>query len=145
MKRTTIVIALLLLNLGIYSCTSSQSSPNDSHDSVVVQTGQVAKNVTTGEFDSLIALNNGLLLDVRTPDEFNAGKIAKSENIDFYGSDFQDAISKLDKSKPVYVYCRSGRRSGVAMNLMKEMGFVTVYNLDGGIISWQESGLSVEK
>ena len=66
-------------------------------------------------------------------------------NIDFYNPDFQELLQKLEKNKPVYVYCRSGRRSGIAMNMMKEMGFVAVYNLDGGIKSWQAQGLPIEK
>jgi rhodanese-related sulfurtransferase len=43
---------------------------------------------------------------------------------------------KLDKKKPVAVYCRSGMRSANAANILKEMGFKKIYNLDGGYLAW---------
>jgi rhodanese-related sulfurtransferase len=142
MKRTIILSLILLLNVSIYSCTSSHSRPGNL---VTVQAGQVAKNVTAEEFKSLIEQGEGLLLDVRTPEEVAAGKIADASNIDYFSEDFKESLNKLDKNKPVYVYCRSGHRSGNTMEIMKELGFMTIYNLDGGIKGWQEKGLPVGK
>ena len=141
MIKIKIIAFLILLSVGFNACTSSQSSPAGTE---ISQSEQIAKNVAPTEFDELITKTDGQLIDVRTADEFNEGNISEAMNIDFYNPDFQELLTKLDKNKPVYVYCRSGRRSGIAMNMMKEMGFVAVYNLDGGFISWQAQGLPIE-
>ena len=142
MIKIKIISFLILLSIGLNSCTSSQSSPAGTE---ISQSEQIVKNVAPAEFNELITKPDGQLIDVRTSEEFDEGNIAKAKNIDFYNPDFQELLTKLDKNKPVYVYCRSGRRSGIALNMMKEMGFVAVYNLDGGIKSWQAQGLPIEK
>lgn len=81
---------------------------------------------------------NSVLLDVRTPEEFNAGQIQSAINIDFQNQSFTSEIKKLDTSKTYFVYCRSGNRSGKAISLMKENGFKNIYELQGGILSSPE-------
>lgn len=76
------------------------------------------------------------MLDVRTPKEFKKGHIDGAKNMNYYDDDFDAQIEKLDKDKPVYVYCHSGGRSAKAMSLMKEKGFKEVYNLLGGYGAW---------
>ncbi|HMP99785.1 MAG TPA: rhodanese-like domain-containing protein [Cyclobacteriaceae bacterium] len=78
---------------------------------------------------------NAVLLDVRTPGEFQSGHIKGAKNIDFYSSDFRDKVNQLDKDKEYFLYCRSGARSASACNMMAKAGF-KVYNLDGGIGEW---------
>lgn len=82
-----------------------------------------------------------ILLDVRTPGEYNDGHIKNALNIDWYSPDFKEQVSKLDKSKPVFVYCKSGGRSGQAVQMLKGMGFTEVYDLDGGITRWKNEGM----
>lgn len=142
MKRTITLSLILLINVSIYSCSNTQSGPNET---AVVQSGNVAEHVDVKKFNELIEGGQGLLLDVRTPDEYAAGKIAGATNVDFYSTDFKETVGKLDKDKPVYIYCRSGRRSAIAMSMMAEMGFKAVYNLSGGIGAWQGNGLPVEQ
>jgi rhodanese-related sulfurtransferase len=77
-----------------------------------------------------------ILLDVRTSDEFNSGKIPGAININVMENSFLEAISKLDKTKSYFIYCLSGGRSGRACAIMANQGF-DVYNLVGGIGSWQ--------
>jgi len=82
--------------------------------------------------------DQALILDVRTPEEFEAGYIPEAFNINIYeGQGFLDALDKLDKSKNYYVYCRSGNRSRQACALMNNIGFGQAYNLEGGIMEWQ--------
>lgn len=76
------------------------------------------------------------LVDVRTAKEFANGHIANALNIDINGSDFQNNISKLDKEKPVFLYCKKGGRSHRAANLMKELGFQKIYDYSGGYDEW---------
>jgi rhodanese-related sulfurtransferase len=78
-----------------------------------------------------------VVLDVRTPEEYRENHIDKSINIDFYATDFQQKINKLDKKKTYLVYCRSGNRSGKAVDMMTKAGFSKVHNMTGGMIKWQ--------
>ncbi len=79
-----------------------------------------------------------IILDVRTEEEVEEGYIPGAKNIDIYkGQGFVDEIENLDKSKNYYVYCRSGKRSAQACQLMNQMGFENTYNLEGGILDWE--------
>ncbi len=80
------------------------------------------------------ATKDAQLLDVRTPEEVAEGALEAAQNINFYDSDFKDKLSKLDKNKPVFVYCRSGGRSGKCAQMCKDMGFKEIYDMKGG---WQ--------
>jgi phage shock protein E len=80
-------------------------------------------------------------LDVRTADEFAEGHLIDAININVESGNFEAEIEKLDKNTTYAVYCRSGRRSAIAVDLMKKAGFTSLYNLDGGVIDWSASGL----
>lgn len=73
-----------------------------------------------------------ILLDVRTPAEFNAGHIDGALNIDWFSNDFNKQVAVLDKHKTVYVYCKMGGRSLKSQARLKELGFLHVINLEGG-------------
>jgi len=75
-------------------------------------------------------------IDVRTPGEYDAGHIEGAVNWNFYAPDFQSKFQDLDKNKAVYVYCRSGGRSGKAARQLQRMGFKKVVDLKGGILAW---------
>jgi rhodanese-related sulfurtransferase len=81
---------------------------------------------------------SSVLLDVRTPEEFNAGHIQSAINIDFQNQSFLSDIKNLDNSKTYFVYCRSGNRSGKAISIMNENGFKNIYELQEGILSSPE-------
>ena len=86
----------------------------------------------------LVGDKNAVILDVRSSEEFNSGKIPNSINIDIYkGQGFVYLVDDLDKSKNFYVYCRSGARSGQACTVMNKMGIQNAYNLIGGIMEWR--------
>ena len=81
---------------------------------------------------------NAIILDVRTPEEFETSRIPNSKNIDFYNpQNFMLEIEKLDRDNSYYVYCRTGVRSANSCQLMNELGFDKVYNLLGGIVEWK--------
>ena len=86
-----------------------------------------------------------VLLDVRTPQEYSEGHIPGSLNINVKDEQFSScADDLLDKDKEVAVYCRSGRRSRTAADILVKKGF-KVYNLDKGILNWIEEGREIEK
>lgn len=86
-----------------------------------------------------------VILDVCTREEYAQSRINNSINIDFYGDDFKDNISKLDREKTYIVYCLTGQRSSEAIQVMKEAGFQRLYNLKGGILRWNSEGLPLEE
>lgn len=87
------------------------------------------------------------LLDVRTAPEYDAGHLANSVLVDFQSQDFPEKIDqlRLDKSKPVFVYCAAGSRSQKAAAVLKEKGFTEVYHMEGGINKWAEANKPVVK
>jgi rhodanese-related sulfurtransferase len=109
---------------------------------------QVIKNITVEEARTIIQnnekVNNVVIIDVRTPDEFNQEHIQDASNIDFYSDNFKEELNKLDKARTYVIHCRSGSRSAQALEIMKELGFREVYNM-GGIIQWKEKGLPTVK
>lgn len=82
------------------------------------------------------------ILDVRTPEEFTSEHILDAENINWLGDNFVSETKKLDKAKPVFVYCKSGGRSAKASAKLAELGFKNIYELQGGILKWNAAGLS---
>jgi len=82
-----------------------------------------------------------VLLDVRTPEEFDAERIEGAVQLDYLSPSFRGEIAKLDRGKSYLVYCRTGHRSDGALKVMRELGFKNVTTLTGGITKWKEAGL----
>lgn len=97
----------------------------------------INKKVSKTEFSQLIKKSGAQLIDVRTPREFSNGSISGAKNIDYNGDSFEKQMKKLDKNKPVLVYCAAGGRSENAAELLKEWGFKEVYDLEGGYNAWK--------
>jgi rhodanese-related sulfurtransferase len=129
MKR--VLILLIAVTLVTYSCKEGNASNE-------------IQVVTPEEMQELSELEDVQLLDVRTPEEYKEGYIADFQNIDYLSPSFEKEIEKLDKSKPVIVYCKSGNRSGKCAAKMKEKGFIKVYDLDGGIAKWKFNGYDLK-
>jgi rhodanese-related sulfurtransferase len=94
--------------------------------------------LTPADFKIQIETENVQLIDVRTPEEFQEGHIEGAVNIDFYSEDFENQFNKLDKEQPVYLYCRSGARSNQSAIKLSEMGFIEIYDLEGGILNYNQ-------
>jgi len=107
------------------------------------------EDITPQEAFTLIQNNQNnpdfVILDVRTAEEVADGHIENAINIDFYSEAFRDELNKLDKNKTYLIYCRSGGRSGSALDIMAELNFKEAYNLLGGINQWKAEGLSTVK
>lgn len=124
MKYFKIIVAVLMLSL--WSCQSQKSENVELLD---------AKSFS----EKIHKKEEVQLVDVRTPEEFKEQHIDNATNINWNDADFEQQISNLDKSKPVYIYCKSGGRSAKATAKLSEMGFTNVYELDGGILNWNEA------
>ena len=149
MKKIFFIIPLAL---SITAMGCSDNSENTATEETTIQatapeqqSAEVNKDVNVDEFAKLIAKGEGQVLDVRTPAEWENGTIDGAIKINFFDKDFQAQLEKLDKTKPIYVYCKSGGRSGKAAKQMQKMGFKTVYNLLGGITAWNAAGKETVK
>ena len=107
------------------------------------------EDITPQEAFALIQDNQNnpdfVIIDVRTPQEFTEGHIESATNIDFYAETFRNTLNNLDKNKTYLIYCRSGGRSGSTLDIMAELNFKEVYNVLGGILSWEAEELPTVK
>lgn len=103
-------------------------------------TAQLSGTLPLEEFKKQLAAKKGLLVDVRTPAECEEGIIEGADLIDYQGGDFMGQIGKLDRARPVFLYCAAGGRSRQTMTRMVNMGFKEVYDLEGGMEAWKEAG-----
>ena len=131
-KTIYLTFFVCAFSLGLWACAGNKKAEY--------------KNLTSAQFEELIKDSNVQLLDVRTLEEYTEGHIPGCINIDVKNeAGFPAAVDELlDKSKKIAVYCRSGRRSRTAAEILIKKGF-KVYNLDKGILNWIEEGREIEQ
>ena len=106
------------------------------------QTAKVNK-INPVEFQQLIKKPGGVLLDVRSQNEYKNGHIANSGQLNYYALDFRKRLLLLPKNEPVYLYCNTGWRSEKAAQILAENGYRNVFNLEHGIMDWELQNLPV--
>lgn len=121
------VYTLFTLLFMLISCTSNSQS------------------ITNRPIDDYTPISENNLIDVRTPTEFEQGHLPSAVNIDFASSDFLKGFEKYNKNEPIYIYCRSGRRSALATKQLAKLGFKNIVHLDGGVLLWEELGRQLIK
>lgn len=128
LQKAAILILVIIFGIGMFNIFSKS---NDT-------------NLSAGEFKEKYEENGGVVIDVRTKNEFDAGHLAITDaQYDIMNGDFQNKLSDLDKNETYYLYCRSGNRSGQAASMMKSQGFENVYNI-GGFNRLASSGLQTK-
>jgi rhodanese-related sulfurtransferase len=142
------LILLAALLLSISGCDYITGNAPEFSQPVKSQE-QVIKNVSPTEAYAVIALYAGhynfTVIDVRTHPEYAAGHIPGAINRDLNSPSFRDDIDKFNKSNIYLVYCQTGGRSAAARDIMRELGFLHIYNMTGGISAWIAQGLPVVK
>ena len=135
MKR---MFPIFILALFVLSCQQSpkteqsDNSEQQTSSSIYERMGKEAFSQKMEEKPDKI------LIDVSTPEEFQGGTIEGARNINYFDDNFDAEISKLDKTKPVFIFCQSGGRSGKAFSKMKTMEFKEVYELNVGYSGWSK-------
>lgn len=147
LKNLMISVFLGALIIGVLSTSGYiQTETNTAKSETQIQ---IIENITPEKAYILTQENkdnpNFVILDVRTPEEFLGEHIENAVNLDYYSDTIRNDLDKLDKNKTYLIYCRSGRRSGNALNIMKELDFRKVYNMLGGISKWKSEGLLTTK
>ena len=136
MKTTLKLSLLIFISILTLSCNTKNNSKTDN------QLGEI-KHISALEFKE--KSKNNTIVDIRTPREFTQGYIEGAININYYDKTFLEQVAKLDKSKPIYIYCRSGSRTSSAAKKLKNLGFLEVNDLEGGIISWAKNQYKIVK
>src|SRR5580765_4509888 len=139
-RKTLLRFAAIQLTVGLFLSSGRSAEPGSTGGSE-----PRVLHVDAQQAEKLASDKKVVVLDIRTPQEFNQVRIAGAKNIDFQASDFEQRIDSLDKSKSYLVHCASGGRSTHSLALFKKHAFQSVYHLDGGIKAWQKAGLPVEK
>ena len=136
MTKTMRIVVLLVLALSVLVAACSADTGTQTID--LVSPSEAAAIIDDASDDLVI-------LDIRTPEEYQAARIEGAIMVDFYAADFTDQLGELDKDVPYVMYCNSGNRSADAAKTMEDLGFAEVHEIDGGIQNWYQQGYPVEQ
>jgi len=124
------LLSFFVVALSFFACSSGNTA--------ATETATDGK-ISIADFKTKLANTpNAQLIDVRTPAEVSNGTLKDATNMDFRAADFVTQINTLDKSKPVFIFCQSGGRSGKGYKKMKDLGFSEVYDMEGGYGAWSK-------
>lgn len=140
----TMLVAGLVLGLG--ACAGggqpAASAPVAAAQAGAQASAKINTKITPADYQAKFSAGaDHLLLDVRTPEEFNSGHIPGAVNISV--DQLAQRLSEVPQDKPVVLYCRSGNRSNQAAQILDRAGYTQIYDL-GGIVTWQQQGYPVE-
>lgn len=136
MKTTLKLSLLIFISILNINCNNNQKEKSNK------QLGEI-KQVTPIEFKE--QSKNQTIVDIRTPQEFAQGHIEGAININYFDKSFLEQVSKFDKNKSIYIYCRSGNRTSSASKKMQDLGFEEIIDLQGGIMNWSNNKLEIVK
>lgn len=108
-----------------------------------IQVKAQPKHVDSKTFYDQMQVEEGILLDVRTLQEYSRGHIEGSTLISVNDQRFMEKVKLLQKEKPIYVYCLTGSRSFAVANYLDQMGYSKIYNLQRGIMEWNQLGYPI--
>lgn len=121
---------IFLISIAVYGCKKDLA--ND------------IKVVTVEEMDTHLRYGNVQIVDLQPEEDFNKSHLVNAANI-IYDKDFRKRLEKLDKTKPIAVYCTSGSVSPEAGKILQEAGFKHIYILDGGIKKWMDKNREISE
>ena len=132
----------IVLLIAVFSC--DRPSSTDNSESKSLGDSQIIRTIDSRGAESLLDSDEEIiLLDVRTPEEYEEGHLAGAKNIDYNAPNFAEQIQQLDRNQKYLLYCAVGGRSGKSLKIMEEMGFKEVYNVSEGFKELREQGIPV--
>ncbi len=136
-NRQIAIIAVALLVMAVTMIVlTQQPSATDDNTAIV---GQIAPAQYQAQFADISA--DHVLIDVRTPQEFNSGHIDGAINISV--ETLPQRLAEIPRDQAIVVYCRTGNRSATAAQILASAGYNTIYDL-GGVVAWTAAGLPLE-
>lgn len=137
--KNALYALLVLASLGSFGCHHQEP-----RTLTAATAPSVVSHVDPAGAERLITQGSVVILDLRTPGEFAAGRLAGARNLDFRAADFEQQLAKLDRKPSYLIHCASGRRSTSALESFERLGFRSVIHLDGGIGAWERAGKPVQ-
>ena len=134
MKKISLLV--FIASLVIFGCKTETTHNEATTSTEAPSLGHT--NLDVAGFKDKMSTGKYVLLDVRTAEEFEAEHIEGAINFDVKQASFSDRIVKLKEDVDYLVYCRSGRRSVTACNIMSKAGLKNLYNLEGGYKAWSK-------
>ncbi len=135
------MVSLLLLGCQAQNHSDTEAEKQAENPTSIQDRTDPHGDVSVQEAQNMIASGEVIILDVRTDDEFNEGHIEGARQLNFFSDNFKEKIAELPRDANYLVYCASGNRSGKAVQIMKELNFIEVHNMEGGISAWRSNSL----
>lgn len=127
---------LTLLSLTL-ACNPTEAQNQGQQTETTQQAETDYRVLSVADYKKEMQDDNVLIVDVRTPQEYGSGHIEGAINVNVLDSNFPTEVkAKVDAGKQVMIYCRSGKRSARAANIMKDLGYPVIYDLKGGYLAW---------
>ncbi len=134
-----VVLVILITGVIIFMPSGGTSNTN------VLGATSIYSHLSPDQFNQAINSGKYTLIDIRTIDEYNVGHIKNAKQNDYYQTQaFSDYLDTLNKKTNYLIYCHTGRRSGLALDIFKQKGFASVNDLEGGLNAWKAAGLPTE-
>ena len=134
--KKILIFTLVLLVISFVACKENTTN-------IKAIKGEIELISPQQVYDAIYKDPSIQLVDVRTPEEFKSNHLKGAQNVCVTSYDFKEKVKMLDKNKPVYVYCYKGGRSAEAAIQLKDLGFTKIYDMDGGILLWEENKLEL--
>jgi rhodanese-related sulfurtransferase len=140
MKMT--IFLTLILSLFIFNACQTATVEKASQAKETAAQSEI-KQIYVFEAKQAVERQDVQFIDVRTAEEYMGGHAPKAAH--FLLDALNQELARLDKDKPVYVICETGRRSQKAAEILRESGFKEIYNIQGGTRAWIDAGFPTEK
>lgn len=140
MKKSKIFLAVAIIFANLTFSATTALAENNTQNNLATTENIYSADVSVAEAVDLIKNKNAVIIDVRTPEEFAESHLPEANNfpVDTLSQNIE-TIKKLQRDKPLLVYCRSGKRSARAAEKLKNLGVNSLYNLKGGIKAWSDA------
>ena len=139
--KLTIFFTLILSIFAVSACqTASTQKAENAPDNKA--SGEI-KQITVAEAKQAVDAKDVQFIDVRTSDEYASGHAVKAAH--FPLDALETDLAKLDKDKPVYLICQTGKRSQKGSEILQKAGFKSIHNVNGGTSAWESAGFPMEK
>ena len=133
-------ITVLLFTTLTLACQSEERKKAEAATDPSEKASYLKEVISTEAFAAQLKADpEAQLIDVRTPEEYAEGHLEGSTNLNYFDDDFEVQLQKLDKTKTVMVYCKSGGRSGKAAAKLQSLEFQKIFDMEGGYTAWAAS------
>ena len=146
MKKSKIFLAAAIIFANLTFSATTALAENNTQNNLATTENIYSTDVSVAEAVDLIKNKNAVIIDVRTPEEFAESHLPEANNfpVDTLSQNIE-TIKKLQRDKPLLVYCRSGKRSARATEILQNLGVNSVHNLKGGIKAWSDANNTLVK